>query len=435
MDDFLKSMKDNLERREEPLFREEAWTAMQEKLQEEPKKSTKKSFLWWIPFLGLMLLSSAILNFWFYQQLENNKDFISEQKRKIEKDTIYQTKYLYKQDTIFQTNIKKEIQTRYIYKAHPNVITSLDLQMLQDRFVSSSTTFNRVPAKTRNTFKDQNRFNLSNLEIGFTSDLIAGKIKKRKRKKLENQLAFERIQFESLNLPFLNASLLKDVFILENNNEIERMEEGKKTFAQRLNPIRPKQFILGVSGGSVKPTENGISETSGLTFGTTMEISFSDHFRLFGGVDYFSINYNSAKLEEAFGIPDVNPPGDDFFFEEAELNQRTIQYSIGLKYLLLLDNKINPYLGLGFSSLYLLPHDIEYEFENEMNNEELSIIESIAEQRIQSNQLLFKFGIEYPFASHWSGDLHTYYRMRINNNKGLSSPNIRGLRLGLKYKF
>ena len=197
----------------------------------------------------------------------------------------------------------------------------------------------------------------------------------------------------------------------------------QKRLAQQLYKMRPKGLSIGLNGGWTIPVNEGLYNESGYRYGLDAYIHFSPKFRMWGAVDYLKIKFESDRMDESIGIPVIVPP-DNFQFEVADVPQPSVQYSVGLQYILNAEKKWNPYIGVGYAAVSMLPYEIVYEFENEVTQVEWAFEEKINNYTLIDNFVLFQLGLEHCINDKWSWHLKSAYRTNLNKEGFPGTQNV-----------
>jgi len=453
-EDFYKSIKENLENRQEPSFREEAWEAMEQQLIEAEQLETTS--VWTgrlaLPLL-LLLLGMAGSNFWFYQQLHKVKNNLLY----VQTDTIYKSQVIIQTDTIYQTKLIEEIVTVNTNILSPPSVENQGIsnfQNISDKISSSIngtdiqnhiTYFNKQFQqqatqysiaspywKNRSTINPISSNNWNVLNGVISNSLITN------TKPIEE----ETIVYNDLNsstFPVIHLPLLSQPFFTSNLNntpiDIELpFVKQQKTLQQRMYQIRPKTFHLGLLGGVAITDHKDLEHKGGYTFGLNATIGFTSNFRLWSEASFTELEYSSIIIDPALGIPSIDLPKDNFVFQFAEVNQPAYQFGAGFQYLLNARKKWKPYVGIGYGVVALVPYEVAYEFTDLNSNVDLILEQDVKRKKLLKDHIMLKTGLEYDFTKRWAFQLDGMYR-KGNENMGLSSPNVWSVRSGLIYKF
>ena len=190
-----------------------------------------------------------------------------------------------------------------------------------------------------------------------------------------------------------------------------RHELRADALGQRLDVLRPKDYSLGISAGLLFPFGDGLSHPSGFKWGLTGALFFSPNISLWADAHYAQISYNVDKMSDAIGVPIVPPPSSQFNFNRAIIKQPTIQYMAGIRYRFDSPKRWQPYIGLGFGAVTLLPYEVAYEFKNSPLGTVWDVDLKVKRQGTQWGFLLFDAGFEKRLSKH-----HTSYHFKITSS-------------------
>lgn len=427
MDDFFDRIKDNLEHRPEPEFDPQAWERMQRKLSGEQER--KPSIFGWPIWMGgalLLLLGLGLYSFFLIRKLERVNQSLERLEQAQRTDTLIQTQIVYLTDTIYKTQIIRE----YIRET-----TNEGLASLQAPTAINWPAFSyRVQGllETSNpgywTFSTDNATSLSDLRKTLEASGID----------LPNP-----VNTSWAELPGqidLLARLVPPPLPIDRpspyfEQTIAVASLRKAPLHQRLaKALEPKGFELGGAGGYVSLTNDRIQDDYGFTAGLFGKLRFSDQLSLWADISYLQLNYASTQMDSVLGVPIVESPADNFVFEKAVVPQKSLQYSVGMELQFANRSEWQPYIGIGFGAVSLLPYEVRYEFRNALLDQDLSVEKRIHQRELTTGLLLFKGGLQYDFAKRYSWIFEGQYRYDLQNS-GIRAPDTWGIRTGVLYKF
>lgn len=392
MDNFFKQFKENLDNLPEPAFEERDWQALAHRLS--PQREKRPIATWVLWFLAPLFLMSLAANGFQYKTWKNAQKQIAWLENRsetaktvvIQSDTIYKIHTIYEHDTVYKTKILRETEIVYM----PN---------LNDTFKTS-------PPFTETLNSIKKRLAAKNDTPKESSD----KIDDFKDKKLIfNDLA----QIDLI--PLKNIGILNFNKIPELNN-IPIVFHKKKTLRECLEPLRPKEFSMGISAGLAYPISNISSKPSGYAAGVQGKISFSPHFSAWADFQYIHLTYHTDRMSDAIGIPVVTPPARDFTFSLVQVNQPTLQYGLGLRYHFDAQKWGQPYFGLGYGAVTSLPYEVSYEFKNGSLGTVWEVSQIVKKQRTDWGFLLLQAGFEKQLSARYRWQLGADYRLKLSNS-------------------
>ena len=426
MDKFLQSIKENLERRKAPSFKEDAWQRMQEKL-ENPNGNSKRrfGFFWLLPFLFLGLLGSMALNYWFYQN-GNEKNKFVENTLTIQTDTIYQTNVIYQTDTIYRDRV---IYNNKVTTKRSSALASLfnDFKKLENDFKQSryaSNQFLNFDSQKKNYIAYHLNQTLENQDIRI-KDKFTG-----------IDLANARLQ--NLQLVDLNEFPLKDDLDGLAMDDIPQEKHRELSLQRMIYRMQPKAFFVGANIGKPYPLDRELNnqlydEEEDFTYGLTFDLAYSEQFRIFGDVSYLYLNYKSRSMGQIFGATTISPPSDNFIFEYVEVQLPILQYSLGLKYLWRPKKQFRPYMAAGISALTILPYELKYEFKDGRGREHY-VKNEYEGKEFHANYLFLKTGVEMNIYHNWHWQFDVWYRGKVGQAQK-HTFNVMGFKTGIMYQF
>ena len=203
---------------------------------------------------------------------------------------------------------------------------------------------------------------------------------------------------------------------------------------QRLDVLRPKDYSLGISAGLLFPFGDGLSHPSGFKWGLNGALFFSPNISLWTDAHFAQISYNVDKMSDAIGVPIVPPPSSQFNFNRAIIKQPTIQYMAGIRYRFDSPKRWQPYIGLGFGAVTLLPYEVAYEFKNSPLGTVWDVDLKVKRQGTQWGFLLFDAGFEKRLSKQYRWQIGADYRVNLSA-KSLQSQRILGIKSGISFDF
>ncbi len=447
MDKFDKNIKHNLENREEPVFQNSSWQRMQQKMAEDAiaPKSPKRAFPW-LPLLLITCLAGSLgVNYWMYQKNNSILTFLNSmdtQAPNILTDTLIQVQRL--SDTVFvyveskssadkisiAENTVNLIPKNYlssVLTSNPAFVNKFNKKFQQNPslaftlFDSPKTNNQNQLANNSlsNRFQKTNSQNLNSTVLNANTNVLS---------KSQSKHTIAAIQSSKLAQFEYPKTLLSDVPILP----MSAAAKKRKSLQQVLYPMRPKQFSLALTAGSVLFSQDNLEELGGYSINFQPTLSFSKNFNLFAHFSFIKLSYETQEINERLGVPFVDPPFPNYEFEYANVEQNSYQFGLGAQYIFHNSTRFKPYLGVSMASMRLLPYELEYEFEND--NMEISQTTLVDQNKIINNLLLMQAGLDFEVSKSWSLRLEGYWRNNLNQD-GIASPNILGFNSGIIKKF
>jgi len=415
MDDFFKQFRDNIENRPEPSFEEGDWQKLEKRLAEQGQRRPAALAWWWaVPLL--LLLAGANAFMLLEQRKVNRKIYALETIR----DTVYQTRVIYLADTIYQTRVVKEKAPAFphwgfsSFSLRPGSAGQVPFfpegQAAEGLVLSDSALFHSPFVEQRHQEGGTPPEEAPTADGRYYAGLL------------------EPLSPAGLNLLPVPAGGIAEIPLEP------ALSKRKRPLLYYLYPLRPKGLQLSVHGGGVLPVGHKMGHQSGFSGGMGMAVEFSPSLRMWADASYFKIFLETDEMDDAMGVPVVDPPSDDLVFVKAEVLTPSFQFSAGMQYLFLADKKLSPFLGLGYASVSVLPHDVIYDFKNPDTETEWNLDTRVQNSSWQTGFVLFQGGAEYKISEYWSAWLGTGYRAHWGN-AGLLSPRMLSLRGGVLYRF
>jgi hypothetical protein len=394
MEDFFKQFKENMENRPEPQFEERDWVDMEKRLDRLGRKP-RAAFAWWWLALPLMLLIS---NTFFFLEWQNSQRQFS--MPELNRDTVFQTKMIYLTDTVYRT--------RTVYK---------------------QTKMNPLRA-------DEGFFHNSRVEVSPYSSWKFGLLKS------ASKLPDDSIEEASIGISQKMATLTQPELQLFSQGAKTlpvppaepEISDRKKTLRHYLHAMRPEGYHLGVTGGWAYPLFDGLRGISGYSAGLEAAVEFSPNFRLWANVVCLKTSFETSRMDDASGVPAVDPPTPGYSFVVAEIPQLSLQYAAGLQYIFNAGKKFKPYFGAGYCAITSFSYEITYDFYNPSLGIEWIFEKSVGKHETLGKFLLMKAGFEQEISGQWRWHLAATYRRSLEN-LGFQSTAILGIQSGLAFRF
>jgi len=447
MDEFFKSIKDNLENRKTPEFKPEAWQGFVQRAQQVSAgtdtivQKPLSSRRWILALVLALLLGSMILN---YQQFKNAKaiESLVEHSQKTAsfnaQDTISTIQYIHRVDTIYLVKddvpqsqgasntlsvnaLKKpshrglvDFPTRSFYRFNKKLFQDISSDLFPSGEKSAKKNklnfFLSSPPKTTNSSFEKTDIIQDHFSTALSPlDLLP-----------LHFLEKEAITIEQLTSPFADLNTIN--------------KRKKKTLRQVVFPMRPKGFSLAVNGGVLASNHSDIEGEAGFILGLQPHLIFNKNFRLFGEFSFAGFEYSTDRVDKSIGAPPLQEQLEDFELQQIQVQQQYFQFGIGLQYRFYMQHAFHPFLGVGWYNLQLLPYEIKYELKDLQNNNTLTLDKEVNQRKLVNNQLFLQSGIDYQLGVRWGLRLEAFYRQNLNA-KEISSPSAWGGRLGLFKDF
>lgn len=214
----------------------------------------------------------------------------------------------------------------------------------------------------------------------------------------------------------------------------------KKAPSAFLYFARPRLGFSATWGSPVLPHKRSGSV---LGAGIRSDVEIARNFRLGAEISYLQASLKADDTQALENIDiDIPDPGGDFRLKYWETYvMPAFTYALHLRYEVPLPGNWRPWIGVGAQATTSLPFEVEYEFENAVNNIELHV-PAKAKANTYVQGALFMLGAECRLNPHFYFGAEGYMLRRIGENEDDDDENRKGLldhQFGLKtsifYKF
>lgn len=427
MEDFYDSIKDNLENRPEPSFREDAWRAMEAKLDHFEKSQIRLVvWPWWSYALLAVLPLSILLNAWLFLQRTVDSGSLTLSENKV--DTIVKTQLIYLTDTLLQTQVVKQLIPRpasvHIQSWPPRF--AADLQGAVSPFGSTQ----KAPAFG------------SRIMERFAQGQGGGIHLLSLRENL-GPTALVNTQEADLKSRDDVASLLigkKNLLHRPQSTSREAMK-GLPISSYSYTPppvweyFRPQGISIGAQIGGLIPLTEDIAEPYAFQRAIQLKLQLPNRWAVWGEIGLLDIRYRMSETGERVGLPSVAPPADNFDFQHVQVWQERTDLSVGLEYAFTSNKRRErPTVGLGYNALGFRPYEVFYEFKDQNTDTDIQVEKNIDMTDGTVHYLNSKAGYQWPIGQQVIWDLSLNYRYRLNDNR-FTNPNMLGLTTSFSVRF
>lgn len=386
MDNNHKAFRDHFEGRPEPPFDDGHWLALEKRLDDYDKR---RSFGWWMLLPALLLSLGA--NAWLWQY---NPQWHS---LEIRRDTVVVTRVLYHTDTVFSSRVI-ERQT-VVYLTAP-----IGFQ----------------PFTTH-----------SQPRLGGAADVSLQGLDSADGPTIPESCFVSPAPLLPLAEP---EWMICEVPRFSPVREATNGPEDKKRWSLQeiIEPLRPRYFAFNAGCGRAYSLKPQVDNSPGFIAGAEGIIGLSPRLQLWAGADYVHTSYETRVL--GADVPSVNPPSTSFTFINAEVEQPSWQFGLGLLYRFAPEKRFSPYLGVGFTGASLLPYEVTYAFRDEAMGIQFETDQVVDPPNGPTGFLALRAGGEYRLSSAWAGLLHMQYRT-VGAGRESGPPEMISVKIGLKYRL
>lgn len=415
----------SLENEREFEFDENQWTELSRRLSGPKNRRRKFLFGWWLPaavtvpflFGNIILFKNLHKTDLLNVQLEKRLAFV-EQTRS---DTVWKEKIVFVHDTLQNEKIvyKEVYPLQRKYDQIGKMYAASGLAILQG---------GKIPLELKDFYKE-------------TATYSVGDPAEPESVPVERESLTKRITMQLPQIPYLDASYV----ILPPSNQPEwdmprffsvGVKKKRPLLAQIKRVIEPKGFAIEGGGGALFPIEAKDSEVGkGWTTDLSGEVFFSNHLRLKMETSFTQMNLTTNKMDATRGIPFVASPGDDYLFDQARLTQNMLCFSLGVKYLWKLGNRLQPYVYGGYAGASILPYSVVYDFNNAAMESEIQIEKNIKQRLFARDIGVAGLGLACNLGNRWTLQLEGRYMVMPSSNSGFLNNNLACLRSSISYGF
>ncbi|NET32894.1 MAG: hypothetical protein F6K19_12900 [Cyanothece sp. SIO1E1] len=430
MEDFYDSIRDNLENRPEPSFKEDAWKAMEGKLSEyERSQARVVVWPWWSYAMLALLPLSMLLNAWLiWQRPDGSTTSFDSVETYVQVDTVLKTQLIYQRDTVVQTRIIRQLvdsgPSRAQQPWNPEMANALlglsrrwDAGQVNRELLSNST------------------LNPNGIQPTLANNLML----------LRESLGPEAGSKEETELATLGAELLpvqlNPVIAQLPTLEDEPMQGLPISgFSYTPPPIwehlRPQGASVGTQMGILLPTSKGMIDPHAFQRGFQLKLQLPNQLAIWSEFALIDIKYRLEETGDRVDIADVDPPAPNFEFQNIQVWQERTHLAVGLEYAFSTRRRRapKPLVAIGYNALGFKPYEIFYEFLDSDTGTEIQVEESIDRTDGPMHYLATKASYQWPLGRRGVWDLSLNYRRSLNDNR-FTNPNMVGLTSSFAWQF
>lgn len=357
------------------------WTALSGRLDAHEGRRKK----WLVPFLLFLIGLLSGFPIWSGFQMYQSGQFNarSTEQLTIKRDTIIQTTTIYRYDTVYIRNTPT-----YSTFSLRNTISGTGTAVSQNTTVYSDKTTTSLP----NTGMDvaQNTKALPSDKTSTSSPTNSEKVTQIPTTNSDKtttstptngadvaQNSTTNSDKTSTSTPTTNANAAENT--TENSEKIPEPVPGADSLQRITVKVKraPRIFLqrpqLGLSFGRSTPVLAGLESGAILQTGLVGNIEVMRGLRLEAGVQYQQAKMKSEETSALENLVTIPNPGSNYsldYWETYKLPMLT--YSAHLRYQIGSWFQFSPYIGIGGRVKTVLPFEIEYEFEDDINQLELN---------------------------------------------------------------
>lgn len=394
-----------------PDFSGNDWQALQGRLDAHDRKRDRILPLGWLYGLTAVLLLSNLG--WYLLWQKTGTDMAALRTEFAQKtsemvvlhDTIYKQLVVYQYDTIYQTVVLKRADqlvltpsaasqqagsAPFFDQKTTNASTSKAIQQHQNTMAEQG-------SNTTETGTDGVQ-NLPGIptespSTAFTPELLPG-------------LALQPFNFEP------HRPILPPV-----DDQMTPTKQEATAFA-----LIPQSFALGLEAGGLTPIAKGLASSSGAMYAFSGEVGFSDHLSMVVVGSIGRLKFKGYVEDPTLGLPALQPPSDDYelkYFETHDGFKPVTQLGLGMRWHLMPNSKLNPWLGTGWTSQWNPSYELEVEYTHLPTGMEVSNDLDVPAATAPLSYLGFNLGLRYRLMEKWHLQTGFNYDFKLGNQPGI----------------
>lgn len=417
-----------------PDFSDEDWERLHPLLDAQHRRRWRAIPLWWLGILSGLLLCSNIFWWWMWRQSEQNSNsfrnewYATKQGLPTAPDTSWEKIVVVQYDTVYKTLVYRTI-------AAPTASTSESIAANKNSSGSSA-------GQTADSD------NLVNQPIASGSEmapieapvLVTG---------IENSDEYVDNITDSLPAAIPQEHLFSADERLPSDITAEQTPARKDTLPEAdipATPIKkqprpplliPRKFRIGAGAGIVLPKSAYLSTNSGYLAYVSSEIAFSEQLALTLEAAFGGISFRGTEYDEKLGLPPHSTPGVDYslqYFETDEGIKPIAQFTLGMRYWLVAQRRLSPYLGLGYAMQWHPSYELKIEYKNQVSGQEKEFSVEVPFNSSPVSLLDLNAGLRYRFFKHWRWQTGLSYQFKLDANQP-GIPRFWGLNSAVLYEF
>lgn len=391
MENFFEQFRRNWHSRPAPEWEENDWLALQNRLKAPPAKKRVLPVLWWItlPFL----LASASVNWMIFKELKEKKQYVSFLETR--RDTVYVTRFIYETDTVYRTRIWRD---RFVNRLPVAAGQPADSLVFPSK--SAPSVFREITEVGPKDPPGANSFPIAPIHS---------------------------LSIHPLSAPDRPLELLKNVPLYVSGRG--------KNIRRYLHDFQPAGASVTLRSGLAYPLPPFSPAQAGWSVGMQAALRFSDKWNIWGEGQFIKAQYRSGQMDESLGIPAVDPPADDFVFQEADAPMPVWLFAMGLERRFPGKRRhMEPFVGLGYGFGGRLPYEISYDFVRPADGVEWTIDQNASTNRSVHGLALGRAGVSVPVFGQWRFELSVSGVFQTNR-KTERFPSLLQLQGGLQRNF
>ncbi len=215
----------------------------------------------------------------------------------------------------------------------------------------------------------------------------------------------------------------------------KELEENSKIKIEDREEKKAISLKIGISANLPFLSYPSINSSGGVGVGLRTEVSFFPKLSAFVYGSYAHMKYTASQFNEGLGIADVNNATyQQDILVKVVSQQQILQYGLGLKYTLVKEAKIQPYVALAYFNEFTLGRQLDYSYRDVTNNKVYLINVADVANTSFRHIVEAELGGIYTLSSHTLLQLGGYFSRKIGQ-ENLVRPDQFGLRTVFYYNF
>lgn len=202
-----------------------------------------------------------------------------------------------------------------------------------------------------------------------------------------------------------------------------------------IRRFRPHDVTAGITGGMVFPQTQSAKPLDTYSAGLTGELAFGRHIRLRGSAEYVPTQFRVTPAGQIeLNIPLLTPPTPNDVLNYVQIKQPLWDFSLGLRYAFVPEKRLRPFISAAWVGEKTLEQTLQYEFKNQVTEEEIFIRVPRAESRFNANGLRLGLGVEWALTNRLSFQLEGTYQRQSSTAAPLLAERW-GVKAGVAYSL
>lgn len=202
-----------------------------------------------------------------------------------------------------------------------------------------------------------------------------------------------------------------------------------------IRRFRPYDVTAGITGGMVFPQTRSAKPLDTYSAGLTGELAFGRHCRLRGSAEYVPTQFRVTPAGQIdLNIPLLTPPTPNDVLTYVQIKQPLWDFLLGLRYGFVPEKRLRPFMSAAWVGEKTLEQALQYEFKNQVTEEEVFIRVPRAESRFNANGLRLGLGVEWALANRLSFQLEGTYQRQFSTAAPLLAERW-GIKAGVAYSL